>query len=115
MRKHIITLLGSILLVAVLALAAGCAGEQSQARLQARAKISQAEAQKTALAQTPGGTIKEASLEEEKGKLIWSFDIAVPGARDITEIQVDALTGKIVSTEQETPAQEAKEKQGEQK
>ena len=82
-----------------------------KAKLEAKAKISKAAAQKTALAKAPEGKIKESELEEEKGKLVWSFDIATPGTKDITEIQVDAVTGEVVSVEKETPADQKKEKQ----
>jgi len=75
-------------------------------------KISKKEAKKIALAKVPGGKIKEGELENEKGKLIWSFDIRAPGTRDITEVQVDAMTGDVVSVENETPADEKKEKAG---
>src|SRR2546425_121767 len=53
--------------------------EGKEAMLEAQAKITKAEAEKIALAKAPGGTIKEGELEKEKGKLIWSFDIAMPG------------------------------------
>ena len=90
---------------------AGCASEkQEQAELQAQAKISKEQAQQTALAKAPGGTIKEGELEKEKGKLIWSFDIATPDSKDTTEVNVDAITGDVVSVEHETPEQAAKEK-----
>jgi uncharacterized membrane protein YkoI len=48
-------------------------------------------------------------LEKEHGRLVWSFDIAQPSTQDITEVQVDAKTGQVVSIEKETPAKEAKE------
>ena len=41
----------------------------------AEAKVSKDDAEKTALAKVPNGTIKEAEIEKEHGKLIWSFDI----------------------------------------
>src|SRR5580692_4199651 len=83
---------------------AGCESEQQeQAELQSQARISKEQAQQTALAKAPGGTIKEGELEKEKGKLIWSFDIATPGAKDTTEVNVDAITGDIVSVETEKP------------
>ena len=89
----------------------GCATEeQKEAALQAQAKVSKADAEKTALAKVPNGTIKEGELEKEKGRLIWSFDIATPDSKDITEIAVDAITGEIVSVEKETPEKQAKEK-----
>jgi uncharacterized membrane protein YkoI len=62
-----------------------------------------------ALAKVAGGTIKEAEIEEEGGKLIWSFDIADPGTKLITEVHVDAKTGAIVSIQQETPKDQKKE------
>jgi len=82
----------------------------TQARLKARAKVSEADAQKIALAKVPGGTIQESELEKEKGKLVWSFDIATAGSRDITEVLVDAVTGEIVAVEKESGAQEEKER-----
>ena len=96
---------------------AGCEteghNEAKQAKLAAQAKVSKEDAQATALAQAPNGTVKEAELEKEHGKLIWSFDIATPGATDITEVNVDAMTGKVVSTEKEKAEDEAKEAKGE--
>jgi hypothetical protein len=93
---------------------AGCATkEQKQAKLQSEAKISRADAEKIALAKAPGGTIKEGEIEKEKGKLIWSFDIATPGTSDITEVNVDAITGEVVSVDKESAEKESKEKKEE--
>jgi uncharacterized membrane protein YkoI len=97
---------------------AGCAGEQAerqdeqseQAKLAAEAKISRADAQKTALSRVPGGVVKESEIEKEHGRLVWSFDIATPGSKDITEIEVDAQTGVVVAVETEPAGKEAKEK-----
>ena len=80
------------------------------AQLEAQAKITKAEAEKIALAKVPGGTIKEGEIEKEKCKVIWSFDIATPGTKDITEVQVDAMTGAIVDIAKETVADQEKEK-----
>ena len=85
------------------------ADETTQARLHAEAKISEADARTTALARVPGGSVSSSELEEEHGKLIWSFDIAQVGSKNITEVQVDAKTGKIVSTKTETPDKERQE------
>ena len=84
---------------------AGCASH-SQSHLQAEAKISKADAQATALAKAPNGTVKEAELEREHGKLIWSFDIATPDSNDITEVNVDAITGEVVNVEHEKAKKE---------
>jgi len=77
--------------------------EAKQAKLMAEAKVSEDDAQKTALAKVSNGTIKERELEKEHGKLIWSFDVATPDTTDITEVNVDATTGDVVSTEKEAP------------
>jgi uncharacterized membrane protein YkoI len=53
--------------------------------------------------------VKSAELENEHGKLIYSFDIAT-SAKAITEVNVDALSGKIVAVQQESAAKEAAEK-----
>ena len=87
--------------------------EAKQARLAAKAKISRADAEKTALAKVPNGTIKEGEIEKEKGRLIWSFDLTTPDSKDITEVNVDAMTGEVVSVEKETPEDQAKEKAAE--
>jgi len=91
------------------ALVAGCASD-SPSKLKAEAKVTEADARATALAKVPDGTIKEAELEKEKGKLIWSFDVARPDTKDITEVNVDAITGEIVAVDVETAKDQAKEK-----
>jgi len=83
--------------------------EARQAKYMAEAKVSQADAQVTALAKVPSGTVRESELEKEHGKLVWSFDIATPGTTDITEVNVDAMTGQIASIEKEKAEDEAKE------
>ena len=109
MRTKMIQLTLSTALVVGLGLSVAVAAEESQAALKAEAKITQEEATKTALAKVPDGKIKSAEIEREHGKLIWSFDIAMPKSTNITEVQVDAKTGKIVSTQVETPKDQAKE------
>jgi Peptidase propeptide and YPEB domain len=81
----------------------------SQDALKAEAKVTEADARTTALAKVPNGTVQSSSLEKEHGKLVWSFDIAQPTTKDLTEIQVDATSGSIASIKKESPAQEAKE------
>ena len=89
--------------------------QETRAQLQAEAKVTQAAAEKTALAKVPNGKIKSGELERERGKLVWSFDISMPHSKNITEVQVDAKTGKIAVVEIETPKDQAKEKAADKK
>jgi len=83
---------------------------ETQADLQKEAKITMQEAEKTALKKAPG-KIKSSELEREHGKLIYSFDITTK--KGVTEVNVDAITGKIVDTHHESAAKEAAEKKQE--
>jgi len=115
--KHIIC---SAITIGVLAVGlSACVTEKEEAnegkegkpnKLEAQAKITKAEAKKIALDRVPGGTIKEGDIEKEKGKLLWSFDIATPGTKDITEVQVDAMTGQVLDVSKETVADQEKER-----
>jgi uncharacterized membrane protein YkoI len=116
MKKSILYSLITILAASVLT---GCACwgkcekqacHNKQAKLMAQAKVSQADAGKIALAKVPNGAIKEGELEMEHGKLIWSFDLTTPDIRDITEVNVDAITGDVVSVEKEAAGEKAKDK-----
>jgi uncharacterized membrane protein YkoI len=89
----------------------------SQATLKKEAKISEETARATALKQVPNGTVKSSEIERENGKLIYSFDITVPGKSGIEEVNVNAIDGSVVAKEHESPkaekaeaAQEAKAK-----
>ena len=107
--KNLPAILLAFAVTAALAFTTATAKEKDDAKLLAKAKITKAEAEKTALTKAPDGTVKDAELEEENGKLVWSFDIARPGTKNITEVQVDAISGKIVLVEVETPKDQAKE------
>ena len=84
--------------------------EASQAELMAKAKISKETAQQTAQAKVPNGTVKASELEMENGKLQWSFDMATPDSKDITEVNVDAITGDVISVAKESAQSETQEK-----
>jgi uncharacterized membrane protein YkoI len=76
----------------------------------ARARVTPDSARKLALAQVANGVIDEQEIEQEHGKLVYSFDIKVAGRSGIEEIQIDALSGAMVSHEHETPRQSAQER-----
>jgi len=89
--------------------AAAFAAQPNGAELMKQAKITKAEAEQIALAKVSRGIVKSAEIEKEKGHLVWSFDIARPGTHDITEVLVDAKTGRIISIQTESPRDQAKE------
>ena len=84
-------------------------GSAIGSRLESHARISKLAAEKSALAKVETGTIQSAELEEEHGKLIWSFDISTPSTKNIIEVQVDARNGRIVSVQIESPQAQMKE------
>ena len=77
--------------------------------LAAEAKISKEAATATALAKVPGGKVKSSELERERGRLIYSFDIKVPGKPGIEEVNVDAIDGTVVSVDHEGAKAEKRE------
>lgn len=79
------------------------------AKLVAKAKVTEAAAAATALAKVPGGKITGVELEEEGGKLIYSYDITVAGKSGTDEVHVDAISGKVTGVEHEDAASEKKE------
>lgn len=79
------------------------------AKLAAKAKVAETAAAATALAKVPGGKIQGVELEQEDGKLIYSYDIKVAGKAGIEEVHVDALTGAVTGVEHEDAASEKKE------
>jgi hypothetical protein len=83
--------------------------EPTEAQLMKQAKVTRGQAEKIALSKVPNGIIQAGEIENENGKLVWSFDIAKPGTKDIAEVQIDAKTGKIASVKTETPKDQAAE------
>ena len=83
--------------------------QQSETELLKQARVTKHEAKKIALAKVKRGAIKCVELEKENGVLIWSVDIAQPPKKDLTDVWVDATTGKIIAIEAETPLTEKKE------
>jgi uncharacterized membrane protein YkoI len=107
--------------MAAVALAASSAAAQAPAapaapakhetakQLQAEAKVAEKAARATALAQVPGGKVTKHELERENGKVLYSYDIATKGKSGIDEVQIDAVTGTVLSNKHETPAMEKAE------
>ena len=89
------------------------AAEETKAHLLTEALVSKSDAEKTALEKVPDGRVESAELEKENGKLVWSFDIAKPNTKNITEVQVDAKNGQIAAVAEETPKDQAEEAKAE--
>ena len=85
------------------------------ADLARQAKIDLDTARSTALARVQHGRVRSEELEKEHGKLIYSFDIAVPGKSGVEEVNVDAITGKVVAKHHESAKDEQKEEAKEHK
>ena len=102
-------------LVATFALAAPLAAQgvtvkEEKPGLLKKATITSAAAIATAQAKVPKAKLASAEIEQEDGKLIYSFDFKTAGKSGIDEVNVDAMTGKLVGgVEHESPAAEKKE------
>ena len=101
-------------IIALLFLAPSAHGQGGYKReipdsLAAKAKITETAAAATAQKRFPKGAIQSVELEREDGHLKYSYDIATPGKPGIDEVDVDALTGKIIAVSHETPEEMKKE------
>ena len=78
--------------------------------LKSLTKISKDSATKVALSRVAAGSkVKSSELEREKGTIVYSFDLKVPGQTGVEEILVSAIDGSVVSQEHETPKMEKAE------
>src|ERR1044072_5412968 len=111
MNRRSITLLAAAiaLITAAPVFAQGSYKKEIPEALAKKAKVTEEAAAKVAMARVPKGEIQTVELEEENGKLIYSYDIKIAGKSGIEEVGVSAVTGKIVAYEHETPADERKE------
>jgi len=103
MRK--ITILAAAIMVTVTPAVAGAQ----------KPKVTEAQARATALSLVKDGKIRSGELEREHGKLIYSFDIAQPNKAGVEEVQISAITGKLVARHHESSAKEAAEAKAEAK
>jgi uncharacterized membrane protein YkoI len=95
----------------VMAKSVGQDESAKEAKLAKQAKITKEQAQEIALKRAPG-TVESGELEREHGKLVYSFDIR-NAKGTIDEVQVSAISGKVVRVEHENKKQEAAEKRKE--
>jgi len=83
------------------------------AKLLKQAKVAEVDAAKTAMTRVPNARIEAVELENEGGRLIYSYELKVPGKSGIEEVNVNAKTGSVVNTEHESAAAEGKEAKAE--
>jgi len=83
---------------------------RGDAKLKAEAKVKEGDAMATAMKEVPNGKIESGEIERENGKLIYSFDMKVPGKSGGEEVNVGAMTGGVVAHEHETAKAEKAEK-----
>lgn len=69
--------------------------------LLALAKVTETEARALALARVPSGRVIDAELEEEDGRLVYSYDLELDGQPGLMEVEIDAMTGAVLSVEHE--------------
>lgn len=79
------------------------------------AKVDESTARATAVRRVPSGNIQAVELERESGHLQYSYDVKVPGKSGITEVNVDAMSGKVLGVHRESAATETKETAAEKK
>lgn len=72
-------------------------------------KISLLHAERIALHRVPKGQLGDEELHMANGRLTWTIDIQPPGRRNLDEIDIDALDGKVIAIRTETPEEEALE------
>ena len=113
MIQRILTSVGAMSALSAISLAAQQALpalKEDKPGLAAQAVISPDSAIHLARLRVPRGTVAAREIEEEDGRLIYSFDMRVPGRSGIDEVNVDARTGAVVGVEHETPSAEARER-----
>jgi uncharacterized membrane protein YkoI len=111
MNRMSLTILvaGAMAITAAPSFAQGSYKKEIPDALAKKAKVTEDVAAKAAMARVPKGEIQTVELEEERGKLIYSYDIKVASKTGIDEVGVSAMTGKVVAYSHETPADEKKE------
>ncbi|MBV9108313.1 MAG: PepSY domain-containing protein [Gemmatimonadetes bacterium] len=86
---------------------------ETQAQLAREAHITEAQARRIALGAVPHARVKSSELEREHGHLIYSYDLQVSGRPGIEEVNVDAITGRVIAHQHEGPAAERAEARAE--
>lgn len=119
-RSRMSIALGTFVIAATLMALSGAAAQQHTdykrdlpSRLMKQTSVTEPAAARTALAKVHNGRIQAVELENENGRLIYSYEIKAPGRSGVQEVNVNAKTGAVVNVEHESAAAEAREAAGE--
>jgi len=82
---------------------------EGEAELAEQPHVTKHQAKRIALAKIKHDTIKCAGLEKVNGVLVWSVDVTQSGKKDLTDVWIDATTGKIIAVNVATPTFEKEE------
>ncbi len=74
------------------------------------ARLPQSDAEDIARAKVPRGTVERSKLGWQYSKLVWNLEVSSPDTTDVTELQIDAVTGEIVSMDKVRAAKRLTEK-----
>lgn len=107
--RHMGLPIAALLIAAGTLAAQGVTVKEEKPGLLKKAKITAEAAITSAQAKLPKATLTSAEIEQEGGKLVYSFDFETAGKTGIDEVNVDAITGKVLAVEHETPKREAAE------
>ncbi len=88
---------------------AGLVSAESEREMMREAKVDRMHAERIAVAAAHGGKVVEIELEREHGKLIWSCDVVKENSKMVTDVEIDAKLGKVLSVKQESAAKKAKD------
>ena len=108
-RTSLAIVIAALLAAAPILVAQGVTVKETKPGLLKKAKVTAEQAIATAQAKLPKAKLDAGEIEEEDGKLIYSFDFKTAGKSGIDEVNVDAMTGKVLTVAHESPADEAKE------
>ncbi len=82
--------------------------KESKPGLLRRAAVASDPTTRTAMQPVPNDEIEEAEIEQETGRLVYSYDVKLPGKPDVDEMLVDSQTGAVVSHTHESAAAESR-------
>jgi hypothetical protein len=101
-------LISTLTLVAAVCVAGSLAAQEAPGAtrnvpdsLVSKAKINEDSARAVALKRVPG-TVQGVALERERKRLMWDFKIQRTGRKGTTEVEVSAMTGKVIAVQTAT-------------